>query len=136
MDAYPIFGWHEPERTESLVERATWLDERRETTVTVLQSKRCPCVDLPSLTRSIRNTRLIPASPHEADVRDAAWVKLCSKPKRAFRDEIEVGRVIFAFRGPDLYSSLGVRPGGLYLASPFSLGANFSQLILSGIRHT
>jgi hypothetical protein len=52
------------------------------------------------------------------------------------RDEIEVDGVTVAFRGPDLYSSLGVHLGGLNLASPFSLGANFLQLIPSRIRHT
>jgi len=29
VHAYPIFNWHEPERTESLIKCATWLDERR-----------------------------------------------------------------------------------------------------------
>ena len=33
VHAYPIFSWHEPERTESLIKCAAWLDERRETTV-------------------------------------------------------------------------------------------------------
>jgi hypothetical protein len=132
MHAYPILGWHEPERTGSLVECATLFDERRATTVIVLQSKR-HCVDLPSLMRSARNTRLIPTSPHEADARDAALVKLCSKPKRAFRNEIELDGVIVAFRGPDLYSSLGVHLSGLNLASPFNLDVNFSKLIPSRV---
>jgi len=28
VHAYPMFGWHEPERTESLIKCATWFDER------------------------------------------------------------------------------------------------------------
>ena len=30
VHAYPLFSWHEPERTESLIKCAAWLDERRE----------------------------------------------------------------------------------------------------------
>ena len=30
VHAYPMFSWHEPERTESLIKCAAWLDERRE----------------------------------------------------------------------------------------------------------
>jgi len=33
VHAYPIFSWHEPERTESFIRCATWLDERRVTVV-------------------------------------------------------------------------------------------------------
>ena len=29
VHAYPIFSWHEPERTESLIKCAAWFDERR-----------------------------------------------------------------------------------------------------------
>jgi len=29
VHAYPLFDWHEPERTESLIECATWFDESR-----------------------------------------------------------------------------------------------------------
>ena len=35
VHAYPIFSWHEPERTESFIKSAAWLDERRATTVVV-----------------------------------------------------------------------------------------------------
>ena len=29
VHVYPLFGWHEPEGTESLIKCAAWLDERR-----------------------------------------------------------------------------------------------------------
>ena len=35
VHAYPLFSWHEPERTESLIKCAAWLDERRATTIAV-----------------------------------------------------------------------------------------------------
>jgi len=35
VHAYPIFSWHEPERTESFIKSAAWLDERRVTAVVV-----------------------------------------------------------------------------------------------------
>ena len=35
VHAYPIFRWHEPERTESFITCAAWLDGRRATTVVV-----------------------------------------------------------------------------------------------------
>ena len=35
VHAYPIFSWHEPERTESFIKCAAWLDERRVTAVVV-----------------------------------------------------------------------------------------------------
>ena len=35
VHAYPIFGWHEPERTESFIKCAAWLDERWVTTIVV-----------------------------------------------------------------------------------------------------
>jgi acetyl esterase/lipase len=37
VHAYPLFSWHEPERTESFIECAAWLDGRRETIVIVEQ---------------------------------------------------------------------------------------------------
>jgi acetyl esterase/lipase len=39
VHAYPIFGWHEPERTESFIKCAAWLDERLVTTVIVEQPR-------------------------------------------------------------------------------------------------
>lgn len=39
VHAYSAFSWHEPERTESLVKCATWLDEGRETTAVVEESR-------------------------------------------------------------------------------------------------
>ena len=38
VHAYPIFGWHEPERTESFTKCAAWLDRRRVMSVVVEQS--------------------------------------------------------------------------------------------------
>lgn len=35
VHAYPMFGWHEPERTKSFVECAAWLDDCRVTKVVV-----------------------------------------------------------------------------------------------------
>lgn len=35
VHAYFVFGWHEPERTESLVKCAAWLDGNPEVTVVV-----------------------------------------------------------------------------------------------------
>jgi len=39
VHAYPMFGWHEPERTESFVKCAAWLDGRQAMTVVVDQSR-------------------------------------------------------------------------------------------------
>jgi len=39
VHAYPMFGWHEPERTESFVKCAAWLDGRQAMTVVVEQSR-------------------------------------------------------------------------------------------------
>ena len=38
VHAYPIFTWHEPERTESLIKCAAWFDECRDTTVVTDQT--------------------------------------------------------------------------------------------------
>ena len=37
VHAYPIFSWHEPERTESFIKCAAWLDEHLATTVAIEQ---------------------------------------------------------------------------------------------------
>ena len=39
VHAYPIFGWHEPERTESFINCAAWLDERHVAVVVVEQPR-------------------------------------------------------------------------------------------------
>ena len=44
VHAYPIFSWHEPERTESFIKCAAWLDERRVTAV-VVEHPRTPVED-------------------------------------------------------------------------------------------
>ena len=44
VHAYPIFRWHEPERTESFIKCATWLDEHWATTV-VAEHPREPVED-------------------------------------------------------------------------------------------
>ena len=35
IHAYPLFGWHEPERMESIIKCAAWLDESQATAVVV-----------------------------------------------------------------------------------------------------